>query len=292
MNQDGTELIYAHGADQQLYFRAHVNGTWASWSAAQLDGSQIAPGSGISCSEGQGDVQIVAPSASPLGEMLYTEGNGVQFGAFQHLLGTDTFSTLQAAISAGGLAQFYLVGAMNSGPHVWMNDQGAWTELTPITSQTNEYVSAIDVALQPVSPAWLRIVVGFERSGQLAVYTNALFMGSGSWQSSGYVSPPATRVFAFSPAICGDNYGADADVHLVVITENGDIWDAYYAEQTKAAQVGISPWELVGHGAASAVDCAIMPDSTVRIAALDSNGHALEIQGSPGNWVQTNLGAY
>ncbi len=292
MNQDDTELVYAHGLDHGIYLRGRSGGVWSSWTKTQLDGSQIAQDSAFGCSEGMGDVQIVAPSASPAGQMLYAEGNGVQFGSFQHLLGTETFSPLQISISAGHLTQFYLVGAMDAGPQVWMNNQGAWTELTPISSQTTPYVSAIDVALQGLNPVWLRIVAGFERSGQLGIYTNVLSMGSGSWQASGHVSPPPSHLYGFSPAICADNFGTDGDVHLVTVTEDGQIWDSHYAQQNAAAQMGIAPWELVGHGAASSARCAIMPDSSVRIAVLDSTGHVSEIEGSPGSWVQTDLGTY
>jgi len=291
VNYDGAEIIYAHGDDQGIYSRNRVNGVWAPWSKVQLDGSIVAPRSGIGCSEGKGDIYLVGLSASPMGEMLFAEGNPVQFGGFEHELGVETFSPPAASISsAAGQDRFYLIGAMDDGPQLWMVDGSTFTQLTPISSQTTPFVSAIDVALQADNPVWLRVVAGFEKSGQLGIYDNVLNAGSGSWGSPLYVPPPANHVYAFSPAVCADQSGTNHDVHLAVVTEGGEVWDSF--QTALGASSSFSPWELVGQGAGSAVDCTIMSDFTVRIVALNADGRALEIQGSPGSWVQADLGTY
>jgi hypothetical protein len=182
-----------------------------------------------------------------------------------------------------------MLGAFDTGPVLWTVEGQTFTPVGQISGQVNSFNSAIHVGIQLQNPAQIRLVVGYETSGQLGIYANALVGQQQHWEAPIYLSPPA-GTFAYAPAICVNEWAsANYTIHVVASTSNGQIWDTYTPQLESTP---FSGWEEVGSGAASAVDCTLMSDGTVRIVALDSQGHVLDLSGSPGSWTKTDLGVF
>lgn len=284
-----SEFVFGHGVDGAVHQRAYLSGSWQPWTSLNIDTAAIDPNSSLDCSGNGNIIQLVAVTSNPAGEILQTSGSGDQFSEFTHVLGTEAFSPLAASIAAWPSGDDYMLGAFDTGPVLWTVEGQTFTPVGQISGQVNSFNSAIHVGIQLQNPAQIRLVVGYETSGQLGIYANALVGQQQHWEAPIYLSPPA-GTFAYAPAICVNEWAsANYTIHVVGSTSNGQIWDTYTPQLESTP---FSGWEEVGSGAASAVDCTLMSDGTVRIVALDSQGHVLDLSGSPGSWTKTDLGVF
>jgi hypothetical protein len=285
-----SEFVFGHGNDGAIYQRAYLNSAWQPWVKVAIDASKVDPASALDCAGNSNTINLIATSTAPH-QILRTSGSGIQFSSFSSLLGSQAFDPAAASIAVRGSGDsFYMFGAINFGAVVWTVDSGTFAPLDQISGQTNAFSSAIHVAIQQNNPAESRLVVGYETSGQLAIYGDIYYQGTGTWHTPVYLAPPSGAVFAYAPTICVDTEATGKyTVHLAAVTTDGRVWDAYTNSLWATA---FSTWEHVGDAAASAVDCTMMTDGTVRIVALDANGQVMDFHGMPANWQKSDLGTF
>lgn len=285
-----SEFVFGHGTDGAIYERAFLNSAWLPWTKLTIDSSNVDPASALDCAGNPNIMDLVATSMPPH-QILHTTGSGSQFSPFSSLLQNQSFDPPAASVAVLGAGDsFYMFGAINFGAVVWTVSSGTFAPLGAISGQTNSFVSAIHVAVQANDPAQLRLIVGLETSGQLALYGNVLVHGADSWESPVYLSPPAGRTFGYSPTICVDTQATNKyTVHVAAATTDGGVWDSYTGNLWGTP---FSSWEHVGDGVASSVDCTMMTDESVHIVSLDASGHIAEFQGTPGSWQKTDLGGF
>src|SRR6185437_8245981 len=137
------------------------------WTSLNIDTAAIDPSSSLDCSGNGNIIQLVAVTSNPAGEILQTSGSGDQFSEFTHVLGTEAFSPLAASIAAWPSGDDYMLGAFDTGPVLWTVEGQTFTPVGQISGQVNSFNSAIHVGIQLQNPAQIRLVVGYETSGQL-----------------------------------------------------------------------------------------------------------------------------
>jgi hypothetical protein len=285
-NDYATAVVFGRGNDVKLHQRINNGTSWGSWATVSVDVSVLDVRSDLDCgTDNGGATHIVATGANPLGAVMHATGSGTTFNGFIREFSSQTFITPGAAIAFYPYSYNYLIGAL--GPIVDSVSNGVSTEITPITTLTNALTSAIDVAYIP--PGGLRMLVAFDSSGQLATYGD-YFPSSAPpyWASPQLIQPPNGTNFSFSPTICGDDgLMADSVIHVVAVA-SGQVWDTWTPDYGTA----FSAWERIGTQAASAPDCTMMGDESVHVVVLNSVGHILDINGSPGTWATTDLGTF
>jgi hypothetical protein len=286
-NDYATAVVFGRGSDVKIHENTNNGTSWGAWTTLSLDATVLDVRSDLDCGSDSSDaIHLVATGSNPLGVFMHATGSGTTFNAFVREFPSQTFTTPGAAIAFYPYSNLYMLGA--SGPLVDDVSSGVYTEITPITNLVNTLTSSIDVTNVP--PGGLQILAAFDSSGQLATY-GKFFPSSAPayWASPELIQPPNGTTFSFSPTICGDDgLMSDSVVHVVAVA-SGQVWDTWTPGWGGTA---FSPWERIGTQAASAPDCTMMGDESVHVVVLNSVGHILDINGSPGSWATTDLGTF
>jgi hypothetical protein len=133
-------------------------------------------------------------------------------------------------------------------------------------------------------------LVGYDTSGQLAIYHYAVSAGGSGWWSPLLLPAPAGKSYSYSPTICAEsNTSTNIFTRHVVAVAGGKLW--YSNEVGWGA--GYSAWEQMGNtDVVSSPDCTVTSDSTVHAVALTGSGTIIDVHGTSGSWTATDLGVY
>jgi hypothetical protein len=254
-------------------------------SATPLKASMVSGTSDLDCSGGIApDIQIVALSGAPLGNILLSSGDGTVFSQFKTIQGNYTFSP---AIATTTTTKYVVTetmagqaGAPTGVTAMLFSDSGRTDEDAPATVTPLSLVSATDVSQAPRTGYGNVTIVAFDEKGRL----ERLGMAPPFWYDPSFYEPPPDASFQYSPSICFDtpNPNSPGFSHLVAVA--GDrVW---YASSGGG-------WEkMTDIAVASAPDCTVTWDGTVHAVALTATGSILHVWGTPGNFSAIDLGTY
>jgi hypothetical protein len=282
--------VFGRSSDAHIYRRAYDGTNWGTWSnLPALDATLIDARSDLDCSASGTSVHIVATGVNPVGALLHALGSGTTYNPFFRDLTSYAFGP--GASIADVDDSRYTLAALGGGsafPAIYeIGDTTMPKELTPISTQTDSFRSAPDIAKQPSGASGLTFFAAFDYSGALAIYQHVISSGGASWAAPIKLSSPA-GAFAFSPAICVEIGSFGIYSVNVAAVAGGQLWYA----RTSTITSPFSSWAPIAAAPASSPDCAVVgSDSIVHIVALSGAGTVLDVNGKGTSWVATDLGA-
>jgi hypothetical protein len=214
---------------------------------------------------------------------LHAFGFGTAYNPFARELSSFTFDPGPSiAVEAD---EHFFIGV--SGPGLFeRTSASSFTELTPITTETDAFRSGPDITVQPAGASAIHYFVAFDAAGKLAIYYYVVSTAPAYWATPVKLSAPVGS-FAFSPAICTENGGFGVYSVNVIAAAGGRLWHA----TTSSITTDFSPWTMISTDVASSPDCTITgADSTIHVVTLSTAGKVVDTNGKGTSWATIDLG--
>jgi hypothetical protein len=292
VSPDGQRVeVFARGRDSNIY-RTVVGGSAQIWGRlVDLDGSLIDNRSDLDCSGTSASIDIVALGRTPPGSYFHATGVEANYNAFAHELTDAVFQYSPSVFSNGNSL---LAGVQDSGL-TRLFSRTAAGKVTDVSGPDIFFRSGLDVWWQIYTMSDIRFVAGFHANGSLMLHmlkSNGL---NEAWLNPVQLSPPSGLSFQYSPTICAwfsESSPPPAQASHLVAVAGDRLWYAYATTDVAS----YSAWEKMSDTPVfSAPDCALTngaPGGVLHVVALSQVGAVIDVHGTAGSFVATDLGVY
>lgn len=286
---EATLELFARGVDSQIYRAVVPDSGKPAWTVIDdLDGSLIDNRSDLDCSGTTAVIHIVALGKSPAGAYLHATGTGTTYNAFTRDLEEYTFGYSPTIFHSGST----LLAATEEGGNALVFSRA--DEITDLKYRSGmQFASGSDVWWQTYVMSDTRFVAGYDRDGMLALHMLKRNIGGETWSGPILFPPPASFTYEYSPTVCGWHVGSPPSqaTHVIAVA-GGKLWYSYSTGELTT----YSAWEkMTDTTVTSAPDCALTSgsvDGVVHVVALSETGSVVEVRGTAGAFVATDLGVY
>ncbi len=292
VTQDYTTVeVFGRGDDSNIYHKVLSGGSWGTWQRISgMNGSLLHAQSDLDCTASTNTIHVVGLGASPSGTFLHATGSGATYSQFANEISGSTFSLgVSIGVVRTDTSGRYIRSEITSGVPT-LEDVSSGTPGSLSVPLVSNFTSAPDVLYMVYLSVSADYLVGYDTSGQLAIYHYAVSAGGSGWWTPLLLAAPPGKSYAYSPTICAEsNTSTNVFTRHVVAVAGGKLW---YSKEVGWGE-GYSAWEQMGiTDVVSSPDCTVTSDSTVHVAALMGSGTIVDVHGTGGSWTATDLGVY
>ena len=242
--------------------------------------------SDLDCAATPDTIHIAATGVSPPGALEHAFGFARSYNPF-----VREFSAIAVAqspsITGGG--RYWGWSGPGQPAALWRHDPGyPDVEYTPITSLTDNLVSAADISQQVNSV----LMAAYDSPGTLVINAHSESSGGSVWLDPPLKLAAPDGVFSYSPTICAESGTSGSySVNVVAVAAN-QLW---FANTPRTGALNFSNWTLISNTPESSPDCAVLRptpdvDAIIHVVLLSGGGTVVELLGNGTNWVTTDLG--